>query len=66
MARAPKRDDVAVKIDARLYRKAKMIAAYHGVTLAEYLSDRLSKPVDKDYRAMQADMGEEKDGGPKP
>lgn len=57
-----KRDDVSVKIAAGIYRKAKTIAAYRDVPLAEYLSDLLQLPVEKDYERMRKAM-EEEDAG---
>lgn len=55
----PKRDDVTVKIEARIYRKAKMTAAYRGVHLAEYLSEVLEKPVERDYQQTRTAMDAE-------
>lgn len=54
----PKREDVAVKVEAAIYRKAKMVAAYRDITIAEYLSDLLRKLVERDYRKMTTEMGE--------
>jgi len=51
-----KRDDVSVKIEAGIYRKAKMVAAYRDITMAEYLSDLLRRPVDRDYQKLREDM----------
>jgi hypothetical protein len=38
------RIDVAVKLDARVAKEAKMVAAARGVTLAEYISEIL-RPI---------------------
>ena len=38
------RVDVAVKLDARVAKEAKMVAAARGVTLAEYISEIL-RPI---------------------
>lgn len=59
----PKRDDTSVKISSAVYRKAKMVAAYRGITLAEYLSSLLESPVDQDYQQMHDSIGEEKAKG---
>lgn len=63
-----RRNDVTVKIDAEVARKAKIVAAYRGLSLAEYLSERLARVVDDDLRAEQAGMTFEpkpKSKGPK-
>lgn len=41
----PKRNDVPVKIDAEVVRQARIVAAFEGVSLAEYLSDFLRPHV---------------------
>ena len=48
-----KRDDTSVKISAAVARKARVIAAYRNITMAEYLTEVLGKPVDKDYEALR-------------
>jgi hypothetical protein len=48
-----KRDDTSVKIGTATYRKAKMIAAYRGVPIAEYLTSLLEKPVERDYQKLR-------------
>jgi hypothetical protein len=45
----PTRDDVAVKIDRTIHRLAGAVAAYRGVSLAEYLSVLLGPIVTKDF-----------------
>jgi hypothetical protein len=40
-----KRNDVPVKMDAEVVRKAKIVASYRGQTLAEFLSDTLGAIV---------------------
>ncbi|MDE2104067.1 MAG: GIY-YIG nuclease family protein [Patescibacteria group bacterium] len=56
-------DDVppfaAVKIASSIYRKAKMVAAHRSMPLAEYLSDLLEKPVERDYLKMVESMQSE-------
>jgi predicted DNA-binding ribbon-helix-helix protein len=61
-----KRDDTSVKIDSRVYRKAKQVAAWRGVHLAELLSELLEKPVEREHQkmreAMNADDAREQEG----
>lgn len=45
-----RRNDVAVKIDADIVRKAKIVAAYKEVSLAQYLSEVLGPTVDRDLK----------------
>jgi len=42
------RNDVAVKLDSRVAKEAKMVAAARGVTLAEYISEILRPIVHRD------------------
>lgn len=44
-----KRNDVAVKIDASVAHKAKMVAANRSITLAEYLTSVLKDKVAFDF-----------------
>ena len=46
-----KRNDIAVKVDAVVITKAKMIAAGRNTTLAEYLSEALRPIVKRDLDA---------------
>ena len=43
------RNDVAVKVDARVVAKAKMVAQARNIPLAEYVSELLRAPVDRDF-----------------
>jgi hypothetical protein len=45
------RNDVAVKLDAKVAKEAKMVAAARGITLAEYISEILRPIVHRDLRA---------------
>jgi hypothetical protein len=45
-----RRTDVAVKIDAEVVRQAKVVAAFRGISLAEYLSETSRPAVQRDYR----------------
>jgi hypothetical protein len=45
-----RRTDVAVKIDTEVVRQAKVVAAFRGISLAEYLSETLRPAVGRDYR----------------
>jgi hypothetical protein len=57
------RDDVPVKVDRAIVNKAKMIATARGLSLAEYVSELLRGPVDRDFakemRRLETDGGEE-------
>lgn len=44
MPKNPKRNDVAVKIDADVLRMARIVAAYEDVPIAELLSE-ISRPI---------------------
>ncbi len=55
-----KRNDVAVKIDAEIIRKARTMASYRGIPLAKYLSDKLRKTVDHEFDLFKKDLGKEK------
>jgi hypothetical protein len=48
MPRLPKRNDVAVKLDAEVARKAKIVAAARGIPIAAYISGILGPVVDRD------------------
>ncbi len=52
-----KRDDIAVKIAAKLYRKAKLIAADRGIPIAELLSELLEKPLDREFERFKQNIG---------
>jgi hypothetical protein len=45
-----RRNDAAVKIDAELVRKAKVVASFKDMSLAEYLSEVLRPIIDRDLR----------------
>jgi len=51
-----KRDDKAVKIDRTTAVKAGFVASVRGVTLAEYLSELLRQPIDRDYQKAQKEL----------
>ena len=51
-----KRNDLSVKIEASIQQKAKMIAGFRGIPIAEYLSDLLKGPVDRDYQKLVKEM----------
>lgn len=52
-----RRDDVAVKVDRLLIDKARLVASRRGVTLAEYLTDLIRNPVERDFAKTVRDMG---------
>ncbi len=47
MPRPPKRNDLAVKIDAEVIREARIVAAFEEVQLAELLSNILRPIISK-------------------
>ncbi len=49
--RSMARNDVAVKLDAKVATEAKMVAAARGITLAEYISEILRPIVHRDLQA---------------
>jgi hypothetical protein len=56
-----KRNDITVKIDAKIHSKAKKIAAWRDVDLAEYLSELLEKPVERDWQRLRREVAGEPD-----
>lgn len=48
-----RRNDLSVKIDAEVIRKARIVVAYRDLNLAEYLSEVLAPIVDRDLAAEQ-------------
>lgn len=44
-----KRDDIAVKVDRTLADKAKLVASRRRITMAQYLSDLIRNPVERDF-----------------
>lgn len=54
------RNDVTVKADAGIIRKAKFAADARGLSLAEYISELLRGPVERDFAKAikQAEGGE--------
>lgn len=53
---AKKRNDVSTKVDKEVVRLAKIVAAYRGVDLNEYLSDRLRPLVESDLAKHQREQ----------
>jgi hypothetical protein len=49
-----KRQDMTVKLDAEVLRVAKIVAAYRGVTVADYLSELVRPLALKDLQREQA------------
>lgn len=45
---APKREDVSIKVDIKVYQDAKAAASMLGVGISEYISESLRKVVDRD------------------
>lgn len=53
-----KRNDTATKIDAEIIRKAKTIAAYKEISVAEYLSNFLKPIIDREFEKFRHDLGD--------
>jgi hypothetical protein len=49
-----RRNDTAAKVDAQVVADAKVIAAFRGIPLAEYLTDVLRPIVKRDLEAEMA------------
>lgn len=62
----PRRNDVPVKMDAEVVRKAKVVAAYRGQTLAEFLSQTLAGIVDdlieQEHQRMRSESERHRSG----
>jgi predicted HicB family RNase H-like nuclease len=48
MAKESKRNDIPVKVDVGVVADAKIVAAYKGVSLAEYISETLRPIVERE------------------
>ncbi len=55
-----KRNDVSVKIDAEVYRKVRTVAAWRGVSVAEYLSEIVDPVATRDVAKMSKEAGDKK------
>lgn len=49
----PPRNDVTAKIDADALRAAKLVATYRNQTLAEYLSELVSKHANEEWEKIR-------------
>jgi hypothetical protein len=58
-----KRNDVSVKIDAAVYRKVKTVAAWQGISVAEYLSRVAAPAADRDMAKMTRESGVQAEDG---
>jgi hypothetical protein len=56
------RQDLSIKMDMEVVRKAKVVALSRNITLAQYLSDSVRPIVDKDYVDAVAKMAQETKG----
>jgi hypothetical protein len=55
-----RRQDAAVKMDAEVLRKAKIVASFKDITLAEYLSELVRPLVERDLQEQsRRALGEE-------
>jgi hypothetical protein len=61
---AKKRNDVSVRIDARVYRILKTVAAWEDVPIAEMLSDIVGPVVRKKLAKIQREGADQKPGEP--
>ncbi len=52
------RDDVVVKIDKQIAAKARYVAATRDMPLAEYLTELLRLPVDRDFERLTKGKGD--------
>lgn len=43
---------LSVKLDAETYRMVRLVAAWHGVTIADYLSDIVRPVAKKDFEKI--------------
>ena len=59
-----KRNDETVRVDADILRKARIVAAIKGLSLAEYLSEVLRPAVDREHAELVTE--EAKGVKPKP
>jgi hypothetical protein len=55
------RQDVSIKFDRALARKARMIAEARNIAMAEYLSEMARPIIDRDYVRVMREL----EGGPK-
>lgn len=60
--KAMARNDLAVKMDSGVVRKAKIVALDRNITLAQYLSEKVAPLVERDYQETVAKMAEEASG----
>lgn len=62
-----RRNDVPVKIDAEVVRKAKIVAAFKDIALAEYVSELLRPLVEEHLKEhSRLSLGTEPKASPKP
>jgi reverse gyrase len=53
------RNDISVKLDAQVARKAKLVATNRGITLAEYLTSIIGPIVTRDLKEEMGKMMDE-------
>lgn len=51
-----KRKDTAVKVESEIAWKAKALCAFRKITVAEFLSDILRDPVDREFAKYQKEV----------
>ncbi len=53
---AKQRNDVSVKIDAKVYRLVKAVASYKGLSVAEYLSEIVKPLASRDWAKINREV----------
>jgi hypothetical protein len=56
LEQAVARNDISVKLDAQVARKAKLVATNRGITLAEYLTSIVGPVVTRDLKEEMGKM----------
>ena len=56
-----KRNDLAVKIEADIVRKARTMCNWRDITVAEYLSNLLRAAVERDFDKFRKEVNEHRD-----
>lgn len=61
--KSSQRNDVTAKVDSGVVTKAKFVADTRGIPLAEYLSELLRGPVDRDFARAVKQVSEQEGTG---
>jgi predicted HicB family RNase H-like nuclease len=57
----PGGEGTPVRIDSRVYRRAKYVASARGIDLSDYLSNLLRSLVDRDFRKLGKELLSDED-----